>query len=227
MNRPVIGTISILALLGGGLYFAYTYKDKAMPGVLPTYEGAAARSAIQAWLDLPLPASAQNVHCMTENIEPSKLVYACFDIPTVDLPSIFDQPKRYPLYGELVADPGDGKTIISAVVSVLTDTYMKANIDTRKGPSDGELSRFLDRALANSNMTRADEVAIAFFLAPLEEPIWKLTVRGVRLDDARMTRLRDTRFALPSDGEAEAKAQIEAAAHRVVSDADEGEGQAP
>ena len=129
--------------------------------------------------------------------------------------------------GELVADPGDGKTIISAVVSVLTDTYMKANIDTRKGPSDGELSRFLDRALANSTMTRDDEVAIAFFLAPLEEPIWKLTVRGVRLDDARMTRLRDTRFALPSDGEAEAKAQIEAAAHRVVSDADEGEGQAP
>ena len=106
MNRPVIGTISILALLGGGLYFAYTYKDKANPGVVPAYEGAAARSAIQAWLDLPLPASAQNVHCMTENIEPSKLVYACFDIPTVELPSIFDQPTRFPLAAELVPDPG-------------------------------------------------------------------------------------------------------------------------
>jgi hypothetical protein len=106
MNRPVIGTISILALLGGGLYFAYTYKDKAMPGAVPAYEGAAARSAIQAWLDLPLPASARNVYCMTENIEPSKLVYACFEIPTVDLPSIFDQPQRFPIYSELVADPG-------------------------------------------------------------------------------------------------------------------------
>lgn len=106
MNRPVLGTISVLALLGGGLYFAYTYKDKAPTGVVPTYEGAAARSAIQAWLDLPLPASAQDIHCMTDNLEPSKLVYARFDIPTVDLPSIFDQPQKYPLYAELVADPG-------------------------------------------------------------------------------------------------------------------------
>src|SRR5690349_8222848 len=58
MNRPVIGTISILALLGGGLYFAWNYKDAAPQTTRASYEGAAARSAIQSWLDLALPNSA-------------------------------------------------------------------------------------------------------------------------------------------------------------------------
>jgi hypothetical protein len=128
--------------------------------------------------------------------------------------------------GELVDAPG-GRTIISAVVSVLTDTYMKANVDTRKGPAAGELARFLDRALVAANVPTDDEVALDIFLAPLEEPIWTLPVRGIRLNDPRLTRLRETRFVLPSEGEGQSKDQIDAAARRIVIDPDEEGGETP
>jgi hypothetical protein len=105
MNRPVLGTISILALLGAGFYFAWTYRNQPGPSVRRSYEEAAARSAIQAWLELPLPASAVDIHCMVEDLERTKLVYARFDIPTIDLPPLFDQPGNYPNYGELVPNP--------------------------------------------------------------------------------------------------------------------------
>jgi len=105
MNRPVLGTISILALLGGGLYLASTYKDKPADPVRTNYEAAAARSAIQSWLELPLPGSASNVHCMVENLERTKLVYACFDLPTVEMVSLFDRQTRFPMWTEMVADP--------------------------------------------------------------------------------------------------------------------------
>jgi hypothetical protein len=105
MNRPVVGTLSILALLGGGLYFAWSYKDKPVfePGQ-NSYEGAAARSAIQAWLELPLPASASDVHTSMEEIGRTKVVYARFDVPPVELPALFDQGSRFPEAAKLVAD---------------------------------------------------------------------------------------------------------------------------
>lgn len=107
MNRPVLGTISILALMGAGVYVAWNYyKDSpAAPTARTTYEGAAARSAIQAWLDLALPPSSTDVRCMVEDLERNKLVYARFDLPSVELLSLFDQPARYPRPGELVTDP--------------------------------------------------------------------------------------------------------------------------
>ena len=104
MNRPVLGTVSILALLGGGLYFAWTYKDSTSQSPPRPYQGAAARSALQAWLDLPLPASATDVHCSMEVLERTQLVYARFDIPPIELPSLFDQQRRFPESTRWVAD---------------------------------------------------------------------------------------------------------------------------
>src|SRR5580765_7652030 len=105
MNRPVIGTVSILALLGGGLYFAWNYKDAAPQNNRASYEDAAARSAIQSWLDLALPNSASQIHCSVENLERTKLVYARFDIPPVELPGLFDRQPRFPAAAELVSNP--------------------------------------------------------------------------------------------------------------------------
>jgi hypothetical protein len=130
--------------------------------------------------------------------------------------------------GDLVDGPeAHGRTFVSAVVSVLTDVYLLENIDRRNAPATGELARFLDRKLAAANVNRDDEVEVEIYLAPLEQPEWTWKIRGIRLDDQRLTRLRDTRFALPSEGEAVATQQIQAAARRIVIDPEEEELEAP
>lgn len=104
MKRPLFGSICILIILGAGLYFAWEFKDSQTQPGRSAFEGAAARSAIQAWLDLPLPPTATDVHCAMEEIENAKLVYVRFDVPPIELPSLFDQQPRFPAAIELKPD---------------------------------------------------------------------------------------------------------------------------
>jgi hypothetical protein len=111
MKRPVLGTISILLLLAVGLYLGlYQFRDRVPGGTAGTdgnrsYSGAAARSAIQANLDLIVPATAGTVYCQDEDLERTKLVFARFDVPTIDLPSLLDQRPIFPAYADLKPDP--------------------------------------------------------------------------------------------------------------------------
>jgi hypothetical protein len=115
MKRPVIGTISILVLLAVGLYLGlYRFRDRVEDGAR-AYSGAAARSAIQSSLELLVPPTAGNVYCQQEDVERTKLVFARFDIPTIDLPALLDQRPTFPAYGDLKADPATARAMAALV----------------------------------------------------------------------------------------------------------------
>ena len=94
MKRPVLGTLSILALLGGGIYLAVQYKDDAQsPRTADAcYEGAAARSKFMEQFDFALPASADEVRLCVEYVERTQLSYARFDVPAAELIALFPDP---------------------------------------------------------------------------------------------------------------------------------------
>jgi hypothetical protein len=104
MKRPIIGTISILALLAGGLYVGWNYRDKVPEATRNSY-GPAARSAIQASLDLILPPTSGEVYCYEEDVERTKLVFARFDVPTLELPALLADQPQFPALADLAADP--------------------------------------------------------------------------------------------------------------------------
>jgi hypothetical protein len=104
MKRPLISTISILALLAGGLYVGWNYRDKATDATR-NYYGPAARSAIQASLDLIVPPSAGDVYCYEEDVEKTKLVFARFDIPAFEVAPLLAQQPQFPAASDLAADP--------------------------------------------------------------------------------------------------------------------------
>ena len=104
MKRPVLGTISILAILAVGLYLGYVYRDR-LPESNRNSAGPAARAAIQSSLDLLLPATAGDIRCYEEDVERAKLLFARFDVPTAELPALLDQRPIFPAYAELKPDP--------------------------------------------------------------------------------------------------------------------------
>lgn len=111
MKRPVLGTISILVLLAGGLYLGlYQFRDRVEDNAR-AYSGAAARSAIQSSLELLVPPTAGNVYCQQEDVERTKLVFARFDLPTLEAPALLDQRPIFPAYTELKADPATARAM--------------------------------------------------------------------------------------------------------------------
>jgi hypothetical protein len=105
MKRPVVGTISILALLAAGVYLAFLYKDAPQDVPVRCYEGAAARAAIQSSLEFSLPPGAADVHCCIEALGRTQLVFARFDVSPIELPGLFGEQPRYPGLDEFKADP--------------------------------------------------------------------------------------------------------------------------
>ena len=133
MNRPVVGTLSILALLAAGLYFAFNYKDSSGgDDARKSYQGAAARSAIQAHLDLALPKQAEDIHCFVEEVDRTKLVFARFDVSPIEIPSILGQHLRLPAPGDLKPDA----TLQSAMAALVDPRRSWWQID----PADKSLS---------------------------------------------------------------------------------------
>src|SRR5436190_4627017 len=106
MKRPVLGTLSILALLGGGIYLAVQYKDDAQsPRTADAcYEGAAARSKFMEQFDFALPASADEVRLCVEYVERTQLSYARFDVPAAELIALFPERSRFPEWSDLRPD---------------------------------------------------------------------------------------------------------------------------
>ncbi len=90
MKHPVVGTIALLAILAGGAYIGWQFKDRRVEGVRNT-SGPAARAALQASLGLELPRSAYDPSCFEEDLEKTKLVFAGFDIPAIELPDLLSQ----------------------------------------------------------------------------------------------------------------------------------------
>lgn len=107
MKRPVLGTVSILVLLGVGVFVALKYKD-APPREAPKtcYEGAAARQAILGALELALSGNARDVWCCVEMLGRTQLVFARFDVSDAELAGLFDGRSRFPRLGDLKADLG-------------------------------------------------------------------------------------------------------------------------
>jgi hypothetical protein len=103
--------------------------------------------------------------------------------------------------GAILAERLDPANRITDVVGVLTDTYIFSNTDLDGKPSDGELARLFDAALARTPAVdvaaKDEEIPIQFFLAPLDPLTWDLRIREVPLSDPRLTRLRDSRFTWP------------------------------
>ncbi|HSI34547.1 MAG: hypothetical protein ACAI43_20390 [Phycisphaerae bacterium] len=109
MKHPVLGTLALLAILAGGLYAAWWYKGQPLEmGGTRATQGAGARSALQASMGLILPPSASDVYAYEEEAERTKLVFARFDIPAVDLPALLDQRRdaelTFPSAADLKAD---------------------------------------------------------------------------------------------------------------------------
>jgi len=130
--------------------------------------------------------------------------------------------------GDLGGNVHAFRSPVSAFVGVLNDLYLDDNLDSKKVAKCGELACLFDRTLAATipTLRRDPEIEIHIFLAPLDDVEWSAwTVRGIRLDDARLTRLRDEPFLLPYKDEIEAKRQIDAAARRVVIDAQDAESE--
>jgi hypothetical protein len=116
MKRPVVGTLSVLALLGLGVFLALHFRDEAKsPDGDASYEGAAARARFMAQFDFALPASADDVHYATEFLDRTQLTFVRFDVPSAELPTLVPEDKRLPGYDELRADPA-----LVQAMSVLT-----------------------------------------------------------------------------------------------------------
>jgi hypothetical protein len=104
MKRPLLGTISIFVLLAGGLLLGWNYRDRIPEGARNS-AGPAARSSIQASLDLILPPTAREVYCFEEDVERTKLVFARFDVSTIELAPLLAEQPQFPSVGDLTADP--------------------------------------------------------------------------------------------------------------------------
>ena len=112
MKRPVVGSIALVLILAGGLYLAWQYKDRVREDGTRATSGAAARSAIQASFGIILPATASGVYCYEEDLEKTKMAFARFDIPTIDLPTILDQRRDGDLAFPMASDlKVDGETL--------------------------------------------------------------------------------------------------------------------
>jgi hypothetical protein len=112
MNRPVIGTLCVLALLALGLYLGWTYKDHSDQD-RGNWSGPAARSAIQASLDVVLPPTAGEVHCYEEDAGHARRLYATFDLPPAELPTLLYQRQMFPEVGQLKTDPSLVSTMLA------------------------------------------------------------------------------------------------------------------
>jgi hypothetical protein len=106
MKRPVLGTLSILALLGAGIYLAVQYKDEAQAprAADACYEGAAARSKFMDQFDFALPAAADDVRLCVEYAERTQLSFARFDVPAAEMVALFPERSRFPEWADLRAD---------------------------------------------------------------------------------------------------------------------------
>src|SRR3954447_16532692 len=106
MKRPVVGTLSVLALLGAGIYLAVQYKDDAQAPRMAdaSYEGAAARSKFMEQFDFALPAAAEDVRFGVENVDRTQLTFARFDVPEVEYPALFPEQSRFPATSDLRAN---------------------------------------------------------------------------------------------------------------------------
>jgi hypothetical protein len=106
MKRPVLGTLSILALLGAGIYLAVQYKDEAQAPRAEDkcYEGAAARSKFMEQFDFALPATAEDVSLCVEYPTRTQLTFVRFDVPEIEYPALFPETGRLPVTADLKAD---------------------------------------------------------------------------------------------------------------------------
>jgi hypothetical protein len=106
MKRPVVGTLSVLALLGLGVTLALNFKDEAKaPNADATYEGAAARARFMGEFDFALPPTAGDVHFAVEFLDRTQLTFVRFNVPESELPGLVPDQNRLPAYNELRADP--------------------------------------------------------------------------------------------------------------------------
>jgi hypothetical protein len=107
LKRPVLGTITILVLLCGGLYVGYTLRDGAAGRpVSRAYADSGARSFIEKALRVIVPYEAREVLAAEEGAGGTHAVLARFDLPPREVDSVLRQNETLPQMAELQEDPG-------------------------------------------------------------------------------------------------------------------------
>ena len=105
MKRPVLGTITILVLLCGGLYVGYTLRHGgAGRPVSRAYADSGARAFIEKALRIIVPYEAREVLAAEEGAGGSHSVLARFDLPPRELDSVLRQNETLPQATELKED---------------------------------------------------------------------------------------------------------------------------
>jgi hypothetical protein len=106
LKRPVLGTITILVLLCGGLYVGYTLRDGgAGRPVSRAYADSGARAFIEKSLRVIVPYEARDVLAAEEGAGGSHAVLARFDLPPREVDSVLRQNETLPQVTELKEDP--------------------------------------------------------------------------------------------------------------------------